>query len=109
LYEILLALPKAPSQAKTHIEIVVDGHHGRIATSALTLDLNHGELAILRRFSGLNPAKVAAHRFQDFGGAAEHAWRRGAHLHKVLANWVTKNIFPHSHVRTIDIEAGIYI
>jgi hypothetical protein len=103
-------LPKAPSRAKTHIEIVVDDHHRRIAASALTLDLNHGELAILRRFSGLNSAKMAACRFQDFGGAAEHAWRRGAHLHKVLANWVAKTSnIPHSHVRTgqDDNAAGI--
>jgi len=92
LYEILLTSPKAPSRAKTHIEIIVDDHHRRIAASALTLDLNHGKLAILRRFSGLNFAEVAAHRFQDLGGAAEHAWRRSAHLHKVLANWVTKKI-----------------
>jgi hypothetical protein len=92
LHAILLELPKAPSRAKTHIEIVVDDHHRRIAASALTLDLNHGELAILRRFSGLNSAKVAAHRFQDFGRAAEHARRRSAHLHKVLPNWVTRNI-----------------
>ena len=97
VYEIS-ALPKKKStevgraiKTRTHVEIVVDDHHRRIAASALTLDLNHSELAILRRFSGLNSAKVAARGFQDFGRAAEHAWRRSAHLHKVLANWVTKN------------------
>jgi hypothetical protein len=100
-------LLKAPSRAKTHIEIIVDDHHRRIAASALTLDLNHGELAILRRFSGLNPAKVAACRFQDFGGAAEHAWRRSAHLHKILANWVTKNIKHPPLTRQDDNAAGI--
>jgi hypothetical protein len=96
---IYLALPKAPSRAETHIEIIVDDHHRRIAASALTLDLNHGELAILRRFSGLNSAKVAARRFQDFGGAAEHAWRRSAHLYKVLSNWITETS-PHPRTRT---------
>lgn len=92
-------------KTRTHIEIVVDDHHRRIAASALTLDLNHGELAILRRFSRLNSAKVAARRFQDFGRAAEHAWRCSAYLHKVLANWVTRKKTskypPHSHVRTM--------
>jgi hypothetical protein len=73
----------------------------------LTLDLNHGELAILRRFSGLNSAKVAARRFQDFGGAAEHARRRSANLHKVLANWVTKNIPRPPLARQDDNAAGI--
>ena len=89
LYDIL-ALPKTPSRDTTHIEIVIDGHHWRVAASALTLDLNHSELAILRRFSRLDSAEVATRRFQYFGGAAEHTWRRSAHLHKVLANWVTK-------------------
>ena len=39
-----------------HIEIVVDDDHRRIAASALALDLNHGELAVLRRFAGLESA-----------------------------------------------------
>ena len=97
----------ALSRAETHIEIVVDDHHRRIATSALTLNLNHGELAVLRRLSGLNSTKVATRRFQDFGGAAEHAWRRSAHLYKVLANWVTETSHIHPLARQDDNTAGI--
>ena len=46
---------------------------------------------------------MAAHRIENFGGTAEHAWSRSAYLHKVLADRFTK--YPPSHVR--DRDPGI--
>lgn len=76
----------------TYIEIIADGHHGCIAACALTLDLDDGELAVLRRLAGVYAAQVVARRFEDVGGPAEHARCRRAHLHKVLANGLTAGI-----------------
>lgn len=45
-----------PREKPTHIEIIVDDDHRRIAASALALDLDHGELAVLGRLSGLESA-----------------------------------------------------
>jgi hypothetical protein len=55
-FVIASTLTSTESGRRAHIEIVVHGHHRRIAARALALDFNHGELPVFRRLSGLDPA-----------------------------------------------------
>ena len=80
------SLTPSRTKARAYIEIVVYNYHWRITTGTLALNLDHSELAILRRFARLNSAQVAAYRFEDFGRASEHTRCRCAHLHEILAN-----------------------
>lgn len=72
----------------THVEIVPDNHHGRVAARALALDLDDGELSVLGGLAGLDAAEMAADGVEDVVRAAEHARCRRADLHEVLADWL---------------------
>ena len=71
---------------ETHVEVVPDDEHGRVAARALALDLDDGELAVLGRLAGLDAAELGADGVEDVVRAAEHARRRGADLHEVFAD-----------------------
>jgi hypothetical protein len=83
-----MSIAKVPSSCRElpHIKVVVHDYHWRIATSTLAFHLDHGELAVLRRFPRLNSTQVTAHGVEDIRRTTKHARRRGAHLHKVFAN-----------------------
>ena len=76
---------------ETHVEVVPDDEHGRVAARALALDLDDGELAVLGRLAGLDAAELGADGVEDVVCAAEHAWGGCADLNKVLTNRLPSN------------------
>jgi len=74
-----------------HVEIIIDDHHGCVATRALALDFNDRELAVLGGFTWFDPTKVIANGLQDVGRPAEHAGSRCAHLYEISTNWFSLN------------------
>lgn len=78
--------PSHDARGDTYVEIVTNNQHWRIAARALALDFDDGELAVLRRLARLDAAEVLADGVEDVVRAAQHARRRRAHLHKVLAD-----------------------
>ena len=73
----------------TNVEIISDDQHWCITASTLTLDLDHRELAVLRRVSRLDAAKVLTNGVQKLRGATKHAWGGRADLYKVLTDGFT--------------------
>lgn len=70
----------------THIEVIINHHHGCIAASSLAFHLNNSEFSVLCRFSSLDSAEVVADGLQDISRAAKHARRSCANLDKVFTN-----------------------
>jgi len=73
-------------ERSTHVEVVANDDHRRVAARALALDLNNSEFAVLGSLAWVNTTEVGADCVEDLGGAFEHARRGRADLDKVLAN-----------------------
>ena len=80
---------------KTNVEIISDDQHWRITASTLTLNLDHRELAVLRRFTRFDTAKFRADGVENVVCTAEHAWCGCADLDKVLADRFPEELVKH--------------
>jgi len=82
------------------VEIIVNGHHGSVATGSLALDLYDGEFAIFGGVTWVDATEVLGDRLENIRRAAEHAWRCRTYLYKVGANG-----FPIEH----SVERGDFV
>jgi hypothetical protein len=69
--------------AQTLVIIVVDLHHGGIGARPQTLDLQEGEVPVIRGLSVFD-SQMVLDGLHDFLTAADHAGSGSAHLHKVF-------------------------
>lgn len=60
---------RADKRGSTHKEVVVDGHHGRIAARTQALDLDQRKLSVGRRLAWRD-AELVLERLQNRGGPA---------------------------------------
>ena len=70
---------------KTHVEVISNHKHRRIAASTLAFDLYYGKFAVLRCLARLDATEVLANSVEDIICSTQHARGGCANLHEVLS------------------------